>query len=324
MKHALIYAACLIAPMTASAQLVPALPPNLPLFDLEVSPDNPTTAEPLTLTLSTLWPNTCIPDTQATVQPGDSIRIDLVFGDPADPDCEPRTCNPIATEISTTVSLSPVAAGTYDVYVRAVNCQNRTPFSFVGRFAVASIGGEEPTPPNGEEPPAALVAPGDRVVLLEDHPVPAPQLLAGAVGHVICCDADDCSGELLVSWAFFRGGADDIALCTSDSTPVFPTGSATWVNPATVLLGRPFDRCGVINAVDQGCLLFTDDDGATFALPSVEPLLAAIAANPQLDLGMRLRLTAFRALTRDPNSPCPEAQADLFEPVLSPCPTPTP
>ncbi len=322
MRYGLIATTCLILTAAASAQTVPAIPPSLPLFELQVSPVNPTSADALTLTLSTSWPNDCIPRTQATVQPGDSIRVDLLFGDITESSCTPGICNPEPTDLALTVPLNPVRAGQYDVYVRAVDCTEHTPYDFIGRFTVTSSGAGEPNS-GGGQPPLAPPAPGDRVILLEDNPPSAPQLLAGATGTVICCSTDDCSGLLLISWAFARGGAGGLGLCVSENPGAFLAGSAFWMDPQAVLLGRPFNQCGTMTVDAQGCLLFETDDGARYDLASPDAVLAALATRADLGLGTRIRLNGFLGLTRDANAVCPGTAGDLFEPVLTLC-TPTP
>lgn len=87
--------------------------------------------------------------------------------------------------------------------------------------------------------------PGDRVRLLVDNPPdmagrPAPNLMAGRLGTVICCNTTDPEFTVFVSWDDFTGGFDTDFLC---NTPMisYPAGSGWWVSCESItrLVGVP-------------------------------------------------------------------------------------
>lgn len=108
--------------------------------------------------------------------------------------------------------------------------------------------------------------PGARVVLLDNEPDGATGLLAGTSGVVVCCDAGDCSGRVMVSWSTWRGGRDDASKCASAAAELYPTGSTTWVDPAKVRMGLPFDGLGVLRERSEGCLYLETEDGGVYHL----------------------------------------------------------
>ncbi len=57
--------------------------------------------------------------------------------------------------------------------------------------------------------------PGTRVVLLADAPAMGEDLRAGRAGTILCCDANDCTGSILVSWDLWTGGQDDESRCVT-------------------------------------------------------------------------------------------------------------
>ncbi|MHC4527610.1 MAG: trypsin-like serine peptidase, partial [Planctomycetota bacterium] len=69
------------------------------------------------------------------------------------------------------------------------------------------------------EPP---YAPGDRVVLLVDNPSGAAGLLTGHCGTVICCDYDDLSQPVMVSWDNWANGHNSDGPCESAIHPYQP------------------------------------------------------------------------------------------------------
>ncbi len=130
---------------------------------------------------------------------------------------------------------------------------------FVGVDGLAQKGTPRPSFPSG-------FAPGTRVMLLAHDPAVTPGLEAGTAGTIICCDANDCSGSLLVSWDLFVGGGDEVDRCVIGPVGLYPAGSAVWVDPSEVLLGRPFDEVGVLQEDPEGCLYLAVDDGDVFYL----------------------------------------------------------
>jgi hypothetical protein len=69
---------------------------------------------------------------------------------------------------------------------------------------------------------------GDRVTLLTDNPRGAAGLVAGMVGTVVCCDLDDPSLPVFVSWDDWTNGRNTDAFC--DTSPLdYPEDSGWWV-----------------------------------------------------------------------------------------------
>ncbi len=122
--------------------------------------------------------------------------------------------------------------------------------------------------PNGVRRPSypSGFAPGTRVVLLADEPSVGEGLLKGMAGTILCCDATDCSGSILVSWDLWTGGSDDESPCATKLGGSYPSGSTTWVDPAKVLLGQPFDREGVLRELEDDCLYLVTEEGESYYL----------------------------------------------------------
>jgi ABC-type transport system substrate-binding protein len=102
-----------------------AVPATLPGTSVQFTPAAPTSADPLTLALSGTWPNACVPETfQVQVLSGDSIWIDLLLpGWDAKDDCKPPLCSQVLTPWQLSGPIQAIAPGSYDVFVRAVDCE---------------------------------------------------------------------------------------------------------------------------------------------------------------------------------------------------------
>ncbi|MGE5294378.1 MAG: hypothetical protein ACM3VT_06080, partial [Solirubrobacterales bacterium] len=90
------------------------------------------------------------------------------------------------------------------------------------------------TPAGGAGCCAADYTAGDRVVLLVDNPAGLEgrrpsNLRAGTEGTVVCCNPNDPSLPVFVSWDGFTGGTDTSSLC-NPPIPSFPAGSGWWVS----------------------------------------------------------------------------------------------
>jgi hypothetical protein len=108
-------------------------------------------------------------------------------------------------------------------------------------------------------------APGTRVTLLEDNPA-VPELMKGMSGTIICCDAIDGSGSILVSWDLYSGGQDEEGSCVSPLAGSYVSGSTTWIDPAEVKLGQAFNKTGILQEDAEGCAYLTTDDGSMYYL----------------------------------------------------------
>lgn len=159
--------------------------------------------------------------------------------------------------------------------------------------------------------------PGTRVVLLADAPVAEGSLAAGTAGTIICCDADDCSGSLLVSWDLWTGGADEEGRCVTTPVGPYPAGSAAWVDPRTVLLGRPFDMTGILQENQKGCLDLAAEDGQLFHLvvgPEFREQWMVIMP------GNRVRIRGLlntNGPSPDVERACPARDGDIYHPIMS-------
>lgn len=122
--------------------------------------------------------------------------------------------------------------------------------------------------PNGVRRPSYPpgFVPGARVVLLENEPVVGEGLVRGMAGTILCCDAADGAGSLLVSWDLWTGGRDETDRCATRLGGPYPAGSATWVDPATVRLGQPFDVNGILQETRDGCLSVQAENGKSYNL----------------------------------------------------------
>lgn len=175
----------------------------------------------------------------------------------------------------------------------------------------AAQGAARPSYPSG-------FAPGTRVVLLADAPIVGDALAAGMAGTVICCDAADCSGSILVSWDLWTGGADEEDRCVTTPVKPYPAGSATWVDPRAVLLGRPFDKTGILSENDEGCLYLETPDGKSFYL----------AIGPEFRRQWWMVLPGNSVRIRgllNTNTPapdvariCPQRDGDIYHPIMTP------
>lgn len=312
MKRKGVYIVGLVMLLAASVQAIP-VPSPLPLVFSQISPASPTTADTISLQLFGTWPNTCPPEELDVEVDGTSILIDMLLPDAAD-DCtgpEPD-CDPQDTGWGATITVGPLPAGDYSVSARAVSCDEDSGFQSVGSFTVVGV-------PVGGGPTG--LSPGDCVVLLEDGVPELPGLQAGRAGTVVCCDTEDCSGLILVSWFFYTQGIGDTLDCISGTPAAFPPNSAQWVDPATVTLGVCVNQCGTLRQGLEGCILFDADDGQTYNLFDGDWLAQAIGGMGMFDFGDRVRVVGLLNRRRpvDMVFTCPEQDGDIYAPVIQPC-----
>jgi hypothetical protein len=121
-----------------------------------------------------------------------------------------------------------------------------------------------------------------------------------------------------VSWSQWRGGRNEEAACATPLAGLYPSGSATWVDPLKVRLGLPFEGSGVLQEGPEGCLYLATYEGGVYhlmvdqefrekwwvALPgaffNVRGLLSAGAPDPAGDLV------------------CPPLDGNVYHPLLIP------
>ena len=182
--------------------------------------------------------------------------------------------------------------------------------AFLGVDGLAQKGIPRPSFPSG-------FAPGTRVMLLANEPAVAPGLEAGMAGTVVCCDAEDCSGSLLVSWDLFSGGQDEEARCVIPAVGPYPPGATAWVDPAQVPLGRPFDEVGILQEDPAGCLYLGTDDGRLFHLV-IGPEFREQWWMVRGGNGVRVRgWLSTTASDLKAEGACPQRDGDVYHPIMS-------
>ncbi len=311
MKRAGVWASCLVLVLVAS--LSAAIPNPLPPIRFQTTPPDPTPAGGLRFTLSGTWPDSCPPgDVQISLVDSLTIGIDLVLPNQGATDCNALKCAPTATAWQIDAQAGPFHSGRYSVYVRAVGCNQVGTYQFLTQLQVG--------PGTGSAGGLGLT-PGQRVVLLQDNPPGGIGLTAGRTGVVICCDAADCSGQVLVSWDFFTGGTGDPNRCMGDRPPAFAPNSVTWLDPRVTLLGQAFDQCGTLTQGSQGCILLETDGGQVYNLIDGNWLGQSVGANGRFNLGDHVRVQGLLTTTRRLGVfyICPGQNGDIYNPVLASC-----
>ncbi len=317
MKRQGMCAVVFVVLLAASVQA--AIPSVLPEISLQVSPENPDSSDTLSLTLSGTWPDSCVPEEfEVLVVSGDSIWIDLFLpGWNAKGDCPQLMCLQVLTPWELAQDLEPLSPGQYDVFLRAIACEETGSYQQIAGFRVES-GATHFT--------SGRFARGERLVLLQDDPPGGIGLKAGRAGTVVCCDPNDCSGGILVSWDLWADGKIELLSCKDAVAAIYPFNSAIWIDPSQVLVGRQFSQCGTIRKGLEGCVYFESDDGDTYNVMAPAELYVALddAGAIQFDDHVRLR----GLLNTTPPGPgeislCPQRNGDIFHPVISLCPTAT-
>ncbi len=315
MKRLQIFVIGLATLLTLQAQAV--IPEPLPDMTVQVSPENPGPSSVLSLTLSGIWPNSCAPQgLDVSVIEGDSVWISLLLpGWDTKGDCRDQVCLQVLTEWEQTIAIEPLPVGQYDVFVRGIACQESGMYEKVAELLVETGQGGGTLPEKFE--------PGGRVVLLQDNPPGGVGLKMGQAGTVICCDAEDCSGNILVSWDLWTGGKADLSACVNGTAAYFPSGSAIWVDPSLVLMGRQFNQCGTIRQGLEGCVHFEADDGNTYNLAGAGGLYQDLSTSGGIQFDDRVRVRGLLNTTAPGPGTiriCPQLDGDIYHPIISPCP----
>lgn len=300
----------------ATATLQAQLPSTVPSFDLTVFPANPTSADTVTVSLSTFWPDSCVPlGTNTTVADG-SIEIEMVMPDTIDCNAPEPVCEPIPVAFGFSTSVGPLTPGTYTVSVEFVGCDATSGFTSVGSFTVGLPTGGPPAGGNGNGAPRAL-APGTTVVLLQNN----GSLRAGQAGTVVCCDAQDCGGRVLVSWFLNTQGSGTTGDCADTTPRIIPPASGTWVDPRIVPIGVGFNQCGTLDRNAEGCYVLAADGGGTYILTAGSWLPGLLGPTANFDLGDRVRVQGLVSVKRPAGAffPCAEQAGDIYNPVVTPC-----
>ncbi len=313
MKRQAVVAAGLV--LLAALSVQGAVPATLPEIAAQFTPASPTSDDTLTLALAGTWPNSCVPQTfHVQIVPGDSIWIDLLLpGWDMKGDCEPLMCLQVLTAWQLTGPVQALPAGTYDVFLRAVDCEEAGAYHTIAVLSVA---------PGSGGPLSEQFAPGERIVLLEDNPPGGFGMLAGQAGTVICCDSEDCSGNLLVSWDLWTNGKLEPVPCANAAETLYPPNSAVWMNPQQVRLGRHFNQCGTIRKGLEGCVYLEADDGKTYNVIASGEMYLALDGGGAVAFDERVRVRGL--LNTTPPRPdelrlCPQEDGDVFHPTISLC-----
>lgn len=166
--------------------------------------------------------------------------------------------------------------------------------------------------------------PGEQVVLLDNDPPGGAGLKAGHSGTVLCTDADDGTGDILVSWDLWTDGKTGAIACLNGLNALYPANSAIWINSHLVRIGHHFKQCGTIRKGLEGCVNFETDDGHAYNVVASATLYAALNADTGI-LRFDDRVQIEGLLNTTPPAPgvarlCPQFEGDLFHPIVSPCP----
>lgn len=138
---------------------------------------------------------------------------------------------------------------------------------------------------------------GDRVVLLVDHPgglegeQPA-DLLAGALGTVVCCDRSDPNLPVFVSWDGFTEGSNTSFFC-DPPIPSFPAGSGWWVGCDQITrVGNGGEPCAndklTISFADVGIRINRDPQCPPSARPFSGCILVGIESPSAAKLSVQI------------------------------------
>jgi hypothetical protein len=165
---------------------------------------------------------------------------------------------------------------------------------------------------------------GEQVVLLDNDPPGGVGLKAGRSGTVLCCDSNDGSGDILISWDLWTDGKAGTSACFNGLNALYPANSAIWVNPKLVHIGHHFKQCGTIRRGLEGCVNFETDDGQYYNVVASGTLYDALIAGDRVfHFDDRVQIQGLLNLT--PPAPgvtriCPQFDGDIFHPILSACP----
>jgi hypothetical protein len=166
---------------------------------------------------------------------------------------------------------------------------------------------------------------GQRVVLLQNDPPGATGLVMGHAGTVICCDNNDCSGSVLVSWDFWCSSKPPSVKCPNDPGTLYPANSAIWVDPNQVLLGVAFSQGGTIGKTAAGCVYLSGDDGKTYNVQATaDEYLALDSAGNPVRFGDHVEVQGLLNTTPASGTTtrtCPQQDGDIYSPIIQPSAT---
>jgi hypothetical protein len=165
---------------------------------------------------------------------------------------------------------------------------------------------------------------GEQVLLLDNDPPGGAGLKAGRSGTVLCADANDGFGDILVSWNLWSDGKGTPSGCFNKLDILYPAHSAIWIDPNRVRIGRHFKEYGTIQKGLEGCVNFEIADGRYYNVILSEGLYAALSDNAgSIHFGDRVLIQGWLNTTPPATGViriCPQFDGDIFHPILSACP----
>jgi hypothetical protein len=165
---------------------------------------------------------------------------------------------------------------------------------------------------------------GERVVLIDSDPPGGQGLEAGRSGTVICCDTNDCSGNILVSWDFWANSKADTSGCASKISVLYPANSLVWIDPNQTRIGHLFKMCGTLRKGLEGCVYLEAFDGHIYNVISVDGLYAALNESTNT-IRFDAQVQVQGLLNTTPPAPseirlCPQLDGDIYHPIVTACP----
>jgi len=305
--------------MAVSAQAV--VGPSLPPVDISINPSDPTTSDYVSITLSGLWPDTCIPEQMPlAVFPNGTIWIDVLLPGWDDPnECASLSCTADPTAFEVEGLIGYMATGHYEVYGRVISCDGIGQYRPITGFDVKE---GKPDDTRCTACQAYRFAVGGRVVLLTDNPPGGPGLKAGHGGTVLCRDCTSGCGRILVSWDLWTGGHKDVSGCVTDVLPGFPPTSAMWVDLSQVLVGRSFNQTGTLRKGLEGCLVFVADSGTEYNIVATGEMYWILEEVAGMGAAGRIRIQGLLSDTQPKSDEiriCPQRNGDIYHPIISAC-----
>ena len=96
----------------------------------------------------------------------------------------------------------------------------------------------------------------------------------------------------------------------------YPAGSATWVDPQKVLLGRPIDMIGILRENQEGCLYLETEDGELFYLvigPEFREQWPVVLPGN----GVRVRGLLNKSRPCRRRRACAQRDGDIYHPIMA-------
>jgi len=298
---------CLTLLLATSASAV--IPTPVPALTLELTPAVPMPAQTFALRISGTWPDNCTPISFSMLMADQIVFIDLLVPDVNGIECVPCTPQACTWEL-VQPKAGPLPAGLYQVAVRAVTENQNGEYELLSQQIIIKAA----------QPSVIPLARGMRVVLLEDDPVDG--LRAGQSGTIVCCDSNDCTGTLLVSWDLFLDSTDTRSSCPDMPVSWFSPGSVLPININSTMIGVPFDHCGTVQKSLEGCVTFESDSGKTYNIMGSNALYTELNSPGGVEFDQHLHLQGLLNPARqDPNIVriCPMLSGDIYAPILSTC-----